>query len=87
MGILKNDKAPGKTDPVVKIESPVKTPEIEQPKVAKFKIGFNHEKMRRSCGKCGCTQLNVSHILDDEKKKKLGLRYTCNDCKTENEGA
>ena len=52
----------------------------EAPAAIEYTLGFNPEKMRKSCGKCGGTQIITTSVY--EEKKKVGFDHVCNDCKT-----
>lgn len=66
---------------------------VAEPK--KYVLGFNHDKMRQQCGKCGGTQILITKTLFKEgpggydgkpTKIKDGFEFTCNDCKTTYQG-
>lgn len=53
------------------------------------KPGYNHDKMRHACSKCGCTQLvhSVTKTLNEDKTRVIAKseQLTCNDCGTKHQ--
>lgn len=69
--VLPETEQPTADTVTVPVEAP--TPE--------YVLGFDPEKMRKTCGKCGCTQLIFELVWDELKTVVTGKLYTCNDCK------
>jgi hypothetical protein len=83
-------KAPQEKAPQEKADEKTVHVAPTDPVAPTYKMGYNHEKMRQSCGKCGGTQLLITNTFfkpgpggADGKPTKVkdGFEFTCNDCK------